>query len=131
MQELPQKQAKAIISLLSSRTIQEAATQAGVNESTIWRWMKEQAFSEALTEAKHRMVAQAIIQLQQTTGEAVGTLRGIMADGEAPASARVTAAKTVLDFAVRAVKLEEIEDRLKVLESKKIRNQGVEPLMVE
>ena len=65
------------------------------------------------------MVAQAIIQLQQTTGEAVETLRGIITDQEAPASSRVSAAKTVLDFAVRAVKLEEIETRLKILESQR------------
>ncbi len=44
MQGLPQKQTKAIVSLLNCRTIQEAAAQSGVNESTIWRWMKEQAF---------------------------------------------------------------------------------------
>jgi len=81
--------------------------------------MRDQAFQEALQEAKHRIVAQAIIQLQQTTGEAVETLRTIITDNEAPSSSRVSASKTVLDFAVRAVKLEEIEDRLKVLESKK------------
>ena len=131
MQGLPQKQTKAIVSLLSCRTIQEAADQIGIDQSTLWRWQKDQDFQAALQEAKHRMVAQAIIQLQQITSDAVETLRGIMADGEAPASARVTAAKAVLDFAVRAVKLEEIEDRLKVLESKKIQNQGVEPFMVE
>lgn len=119
MQGLPQKQTKAIISLLSCRTVSEAATQAGVNESTVWRWMREEAFQDALQEAKQRMVAQAIIQLQQATGEAVGTLRGIMADSEAPASARVTAAKAVLDMAVKAIKMEELEARLINLEQSK------------
>jgi len=119
MQDLPQEQTKAIVSLLNCRTISDAATQTGVNESTIWRWMRDQAFQEALQDAKHRMVAQAIIQLQQTTGDAVETLRGIITDQEAPSSSRVSAAKTVLDFAVRAVKLEEIEARLKVLESQR------------
>ena len=119
MQGLPQKQTKAIVSLLSCRTVSEAATQAGVNESTVWRWMREEAFQEALQEAKQRMVAQAIIQLQQATGEAVGTLRGIMADGEAPASARVTAAKAVLDMAVKAIKMEDLEARLMNLEQNK------------
>lgn len=119
MQGLPQKQTKAIISLLSCPTVSEAATQAGVNESTVWRWMKEQAFQDALQEAKQKIVAQAIIQLQQATGEAVGTLRGIMADGEAPASARVTAAKAVLDMAVKAIKMEDLEARLMTLEQRK------------
>jgi hypothetical protein len=119
MQGLPQKQTKAIVSLLNCRTVSEAATQAGVNESTVWRWMREEAFQEALQEAKQRIVTQAIIQLQQATGEAVGTLRGIMADGEAPASARVTAAKAVLDMAVKAIKMEDLDARLMNLEQKK------------
>ena len=119
MQGLPQKQTKAIVSLLNCRTVSEAATQAGVNESTVWRWMREEAFQDALQEAKQRIVTQAIIQLQQATGEAVGTLRGIMADGEAPASARVTAAKAVLDMAVKAIKMEDLEARLMTLEQSK------------
>ena len=119
MQGLPQKQTKAIVSLLNCRTVSEAATQAGVNESTVWRWMREESFQDALQEAKQRIVTQAIIQLQQATGEAVGTLRGIMADGEAPASARVTAAKAVLDMAVKAIKMEDLEARLMNLEQKK------------
>ena len=119
MQGLPQKQTKAIVSLLNCRTVSEAATQAGVNESTVWRWMREEAFQDALQEAKQRIVTQAIIQLQQATGEAVGTLRGIMADGEAPASARVTAAKAVLDMAVKAIKMEDLEARLMTLEQRK------------
>ena len=118
MQGLPQKQTKAIVSLLNCRTVSEAATQAGVNESTVWRWMREESFQDALQEAKQRIVTQAI-QLQQVTGEAVGTLRGIMADGEAPASARVTAAKAVLDMAVKAIKMEDLEARLMTLEQKK------------
>jgi hypothetical protein len=119
MQGLPQKQTKAIVSLLSCRTVSEAASQAGVNESTVWRWMREESFKDALQEAKQRIVTQAIIQLQQATGEAVGTLRGIMADGEAPASARVTAAKAVLDMAVKAIKMEEMEARLMTLVQRK------------
>ena len=116
MQGLPQKQTKAIVSLLNCRTVQEAASQVGVNESTIWRWMREQAFQEALQEAKHRMVAQAFIKLQQAAGEAVETLRTIITDKAAPASSRVGAAKTVLEFAVRVAKIEEIENRLDALE---------------
>ena len=118
MQGLPQKQTQAIVSLLNCRTVSEAATQSGVNESTIWRWMRDQAFSEALQEAKHRTVAQAIIQLQQATGEAVETLRAIITDKEAPSSSRVSASKTVLDFAVKALKMEDIEARIKILEDR-------------
>ena len=122
MQDLPQKQAKAVISLLNSRTISEAASQTGVNESTMWRWMREEAFQEALQEAKHRLLAQAVIQLQQATGEAVETLRTIITDKDAPASSRVSAAKVVLETAVKVGKIEEIETRLNALEANRIRS---------
>ena len=42
-----------------------------------------------------------------------------MADGEAPASAKVTAAKAVLDMAVKAIKMEDLEARLMSLEQSK------------
>jgi hypothetical protein len=41
----------------------------------------------------------------------------IMQDSTAPASARVSAAKTVLDTAVKAVELEDLEQRLAALEA--------------
>jgi hypothetical protein len=44
-------------------------------------------------------------QVQRATGEAVETLRAVMQNTEAPASARVSAAKR-LETAVKAVELE-------------------------
>ena len=44
--------------LLNCRTIQKAATQTGVNESTVWRWMRDQASQEALERQSIRIVAQ-------------------------------------------------------------------------
>jgi hypothetical protein len=58
------------------------------------------------------VVQQAIAQVQQGTGEAVETLRAIMTNGDASASARVSAAKAVLETAIRAVELEDIEQRV-------------------
>ena len=118
MQGLPQKQTKAIVSLMNCRTVSDAASQAGVNESTVWRWMRDQAFQEALREAKHQTVTQALLQIQQATGEAVATLRGIMVDDGVPTSSRVTAAKAVLDMALKAAKLEDLEARLMILEQR-------------
>jgi len=51
------------------------------------------------------VVQHGITQVQRATGEAVETLRSVMQDAEAPASARVSAAKAILDTAVKAVEL--------------------------
>ena len=42
--------------------------------------------------------------------------RAVMHDSESPASARVSAAKTILDTAIKAVELEDLEQRLTALE---------------
>ena len=62
------------------------------------------------------MVQHAIVQVQRATAEAVETLRAVMHDSESPASARVSAAKTILDTAIKAVELEDLEQRLTALE---------------
>jgi hypothetical protein len=63
------------------------------------------------------VVQQAITQVQRATGEAVETLRSVMQDAEAPASARVSAAKAILETAIKAVEVEDIEARLTALEA--------------
>jgi hypothetical protein len=63
-------------------------------------------------------VAQAAIgQLQNVCWVAVRTSLMIMANEKAPASARVSAARTVLEMSIKAVELEDIEQRLSALEA--------------
>jgi hypothetical protein len=64
------------------------------------------------------VVQQAIAQVQRATGAAVDTLQAIMANGDAPASARMSAAKTVLDTAIKAVELEDLAARIAALEQR-------------
>jgi hypothetical protein len=88
-----------------------------VNENTLLRWLKDAAFQTTYREARRHVVQQAIAQVQQATSEAVEALRAIMSNGDAPASARVSAAKAVLETALKAVELEDIEQRLQALEA--------------
>ena len=55
--------------------------------------------------------------MQQATGEAVETLRQVMQDPEAPASAKVSAARTIPETAVKAVELEDLEEWIAYLEA--------------
>ena len=56
--------------------------------------------------------------------EAVATLRGIMLDENKPPSTRVASAKTILDTALKAVEIEELEARIKTIEKKIASNAG-------
>jgi hypothetical protein len=54
-------------------------------------------------------------QVQQASFAAVKTLKEIMEDLTAPASARVTAARTVLEMGLRATEVDDFGSRLSAL----------------
>jgi hypothetical protein len=114
--EISRKQEQAIAALLTCSSIADAVQQCGMAESTLYRWLKETAFRAAYREARRQVVQQAIGQLQQATGTAVQTLVTIMQYAEASASAKVSAAKAILETAVKAVEIEDLAARISALE---------------
>ena len=115
-EKLSRKQEALISALLTTPTLADAAHTAGIGEVTAWRWLKDATVQAAYREARRAVVQHAITQVQQATGEAVATLRAVMHAPEATASAKVSAAKTILDTAVKAVELEDLEARIAALE---------------
>ena len=113
---LSRKQEKAIGALLSEPTILMAAEKLGMAEITLHRWLKEKRFVTAYRAACKRIVEGSIGRLQAACGEAVETLSTIMADPLVLASSRVSAARTVLDTALKAVELHDLEERIRQLE---------------
>lgn len=110
------KKAHAIAALLEKPTIKEAAAEVGIAEATIFRWLQDQDFQRTHREAKRKLVDSAITRLQRITGEAVEALREVMGDSESPASARVGAARAVLEMAIKTVEIETLEARIDALE---------------
>jgi len=122
--KLSRKQELAISALLTCPTLLAAAQQCGLAAVTLYRWLKDAAFQAGYREARRQVVQQAITQIQYATGEAVATLRAVMQDQEAPASAKVSAAKAILELAVKSVELEDLEDleaRIAALEAQRQR----------
>ncbi len=117
-EKMGRHQEQAIAALLRSPTISGAAESIGIGEATLWRWLQNPGFDEAYRRARQQAVDQAIAQLQQATGLAVATLQEVQRDTDAPASSRVTAAKTVLEMALKLRESEELEARLSALEEK-------------
>ena len=112
------KQESLIIALLSSPDLQTAAAKTGIGETTAWRWLREdEEFQAKYKAAKKQALSVAIAQLQQAASEAVQTLRDVAADTSSPASSRVSAAKSILELAMKASEIEDIEQRLAELEA--------------
>ena len=112
------KHQEAIAALLETPTYREAAERVGVGQATLFRWMQLPEFQEAYRAAKHQVVTHAVTRVQSAAGEAVGVLRQIMLDAEKPASSRVTAARTLLDVAIKALEMEELQARVEELEAR-------------
>jgi hypothetical protein len=115
-EKLTRKMEIAVAALLTAPTIGMAAQKVGIAEITLWRWLQTEEFKSRYAEAKRQAIGQAIARLQQTTTKAVDTLEEIMTNAEAKDSARVSAAKTVLDMAIKAVEFEDLAVRIEELE---------------
>ncbi len=116
-EKFSRKQEQAIVALLNAPTIAEAAKQAAIGETTIWRWLQNGEFQEQYRQARRKALDLAISRIQQITGEAVEVLRQVASDADSPASSRVSSAKAILELALKARETEELEERVKRLES--------------
>ena len=115
--DLTPKQEKAIGALLSQPTMEEAAEAAGVNRATIFRWLQQEEFQTAYTQVRRESVKHAIARLQNRSSEAVEVLAEIMKDEMNAPSARVSAAKAIIEYSIKAVEVEDLAKRLAELEA--------------
>jgi hypothetical protein len=113
---LTPRQEKAIGYLLAEPSIRQAAQRAGIPEKTIYNWLGTPAFAEAYRLARREAANQAIAQLQQYSSTAARVIVSIMVKESTPIALRLSAARTVLEFAVKAVELEDLAARLEALE---------------
>lgn len=111
------KKETAIAALLQQPNVADAAKQAGVGHRTLTRWLNSNPeFQAAYKEAKKQVVQGAIDQIRLACQEAVQVLQSIMSDVDAPSRSRVSAAKVILETAMRSIEIEEFNNRLAELE---------------
>ena len=116
-EKLTRHREKAMVALLSHSTVAEAASHSHINERTLRRWMKQEAFNADYRTAKQELVRHALGEIQAASCTAVATLQAVMTDADAPASARVSAARTVLELGLKATMLEDFDQRMAALEA--------------
>jgi hypothetical protein len=104
-----------IAALLAHPSIEAAAKSVGIGNATAWRWMKDPKLVEQYREARREAMRHTTARLQEAAREAVECLREVQLTGESE-SARVSAARTILEQALKAVDLEDVQHRLDALE---------------
>jgi hypothetical protein len=110
------RQEKAIAALLSEPTFGRAALAAGVGQRTLRRWMQQPEFKRALLQARRDAFGQAMGLLQRVAPMAVGTLMKVMADPSTPPHAKVAAAVAVVKLGMDVIELEDLTERIEILE---------------
>jgi hypothetical protein len=104
-----------VAALLSNPTVEAAAAAARISRATAYRWLSDPDVQRRIAEARRDALNRAIARLQEAATEAVDCLREVQRDGESE-SARVSAARCIIEQALRAAELGDIEERLRVLE---------------
>ena len=86
---------KALAALLNSSSVRDAATQSGLSEETIYRYLRDEDFKNEYKTAQLAVVESAVSALQNAANEAVETLRrNLTCDNP---QAEIRAAQLILD----------------------------------
>jgi hypothetical protein len=114
--KLGRNQEEAIVALLSTRSIEDAARACDTPARTLYRWLNDPDFDKAYRAARRKPFGQSTVRLQYGASAAASTLLKVMLDPATPASTKVRAAECVLAHAAKAIEIEEIDARLTTLE---------------
>lgn len=114
---LTQKQQRALVALLTSSTKEAAAKAAGIEPKTLRRYLADPEFQEEYRRAFASMVEDATRQAQQAIAPALSTLREIVEDREEATQARIQAARSTLEYALRLTEQLDILGRIQALEA--------------
>lgn len=115
---LTARQETAIRELLVQQTIRKAAQAAHVSEATLRRWLDGHAeFQRRYREARRELLEGSARYLHAASGSAAGKLWQIARDEKHSASARVSAARAIIELSMRAMEMLDVLPRLDALET--------------
>jgi hypothetical protein len=105
-----------VVALAAGQPVRQAAETAKVSERTVYRRLQDDAFRVALAQERALLAEEAVGRLAKGMTAAADTLAEIAADTAAPTTARVSAARAVLELGQRLRVELDVERRLDRLE---------------
>ena len=116
--ELTPRQLRAIQALTTVGDVSKAAAITGVSRDTLYRWMRNEAFKNALTISTHEAISKISRSLVALGESAIATLQKAMDDPNVTINVSVRAADIVLSRLLHVYELAEMESRISELERK-------------
>ena len=108
---------KTLAALLSQPTIKQAAKAAGIGERTMHNYLDDPDFKREYNERRRNMLESACGALAYSVGDAITALMEITTDKKASKIARVNAARTILEYALKTFEEMDLQSRIEVLEN--------------
>lgn len=112
----PKKQ-KALLALLENPTKEKAAAAAGITSKTLRAYLADPEFQAEYKKAFAGLVEDATRQAQQAIAPALSTLRDVVEDGGENAQARISAARSILEYSLKLTEQNDILSKLQELEA--------------
>jgi hypothetical protein len=119
MAKKPQRKAEdqLLMALACGATVESAARQCGLAESTVYRRLNDPAFSQRLQSLRSDMIQRTAGALTAAATEAVRTLLALQ-DSKTPPATRLGAAKAVLEIGIKLRESAALEARIAELEAR-------------
>ncbi|MGE5815287.1 MAG: hypothetical protein ACM36C_12425 [Acidobacteriota bacterium] len=108
---------RAVLALLSEKTLARVARRCGVNEKTLRRWMAEDVYKLELAHAQRAVFQAGMTRVQALAAHAIGTLEMLLGP-TVPPSVRLGAARTVAELALHQHDVDTIIRRLEEIEAR-------------
>ena len=115
---------RAILALLSEKTLAGSARRCGVNERTLRRWLADdEEFKRGLTEARRLMFQSGMTRVEALAVKAVDTLGDLLGAKKNPA-VRLGAARTLVELGLHRHDAETILKKLDEVEAYQRRQEA-------
>lgn len=111
---LSPKQEAALLAVLESDTMEDAAKAAGVSRTALWNWTRDDVFKARLAEARAELFGAALQSLKGSMKTAADVLARLM--NSRNENTRRLAAAAVLTLGLKAHEALSVEERLSRLE---------------
>ena len=120
---LSRRQKRALAALLSEPTTKAAAEKAGISRTTLYRYLAEPCFQEALAQQQRQVLRASAARLAALLERALDVLGETMASDEA--DSRLKAAALVVRHVARLTELAELQERVEILETRAVRAEDL------
>lgn len=117
MANIQNNKERFLVELLQNGSIEKAALNTGISKRTASRYLDDKEFSDMYKEKRKKILDEVIGQLTTAATKAVTAMEYVLDDEEAPATAKISASRAILDNMFKGFSLVEMEDRLTKIEN--------------